>query len=127
MPERVLFLVDGFNLYHSVCQALADRRVTNAKWLDFNSFCRSLLVDVISFQPKADLARVSYFTALAHHVPDPGVVQRHRTFIAALESVGVDAVLGNFKQKQVKCRATCQQRFQTHKKKRPTSILQFLC
>jgi len=50
MAERVSFLIDGFNLYHSVCQALADGRVVHAKWLNSDSFCTSLLTDVVNFQ-----------------------------------------------------------------------------
>ena len=48
---------------------------------------------------------VYYFSALAHHAEKnhPGVVARHEKYITALESTGVQAELGRFKEKDASC------------------------
>ncbi len=40
---KTAFLVDGFNLYHSLDQAQGRPRVRNTKWLDLRAFCQSFL------------------------------------------------------------------------------------
>ena len=96
---RVAFLVDGFNLYHSVKSAERHLQSGPLRWLDLAGLCDTLLRSV--FGPTASLESIHYFSALARHLEarKPDVVRRHRTFIAALEHSGVEVHLANFKRK----------------------------
>ena len=103
MTNRVSFLIDGFNVYHSIKAALKDGGIKNAKWLDYTGFCQSFLGEVKEFGSPAAIARIHYFTALATHLSDPKIAARHRAYIAALTDRGVHVVLANFKQKNPRC------------------------
>lgn len=111
---RVSFLVDGFNLYHSIQDAVAESGV-GAKWLDIRAFCASYLPQL---GRDATLESVHYFSALATHlVPtNPGVVHRHEAFITALKHTGVEVELGRFKRKEVWC-PTCRRKILKHEEK----------
>lgn len=106
MTNRVSFLIDGFNLYHSICSAMADHKLARGKWLDIWRLCESFLN---VFGKDAIINKVYYFSALAKHISDAGAPLRHQVFIEALESTGVQTIMGKFKKKRIKCRATCQQ------------------
>jgi hypothetical protein len=60
MEKRVSFLIDGFNLYHSISQATQGDEFRKCKWLDLGQLCHSTLHIVDS---KAKIARIHYFTA----------------------------------------------------------------
>jgi uncharacterized LabA/DUF88 family protein len=114
--NRTSFLVDGFNLYHSVkdaARALGTGRGT--KWLDLRSLCSSYLGIVGG---TATLQGIFYFSALATHLEprDPNVTARHRTYIKCLEDSGVVVELSRFKKKEVTC-PTCQARTIRHEEK----------
>ena len=70
MSTSVRFLVDGFNLYHSLREV---RRKTGVecRWLDVRSLCESTLHTIGG---GAEIAQIDYFSALAR---DP-VAQRPR-------------------------------------------------
>lgn len=114
MPIRVTFLVDGFNLYHS----LRDAQLQTGKcykWLNIRSLCASYLQ---FFGKDAVLHDVYYFSAYAHHLTprDPDVVARHQTLVRALESTGVKPEMGHFKSKNVHC-THCQHDIVRHEEK----------
>lgn len=117
MTERVAFLIDGLNVYHSMKAALASGLVQHVKWLNYVAFCQSLLQDVVFFRSGSVLSSVNYFTALATHIPDCSLVQRHRMLIEVLDSLGTKSVFGNFKKKKVTCRAQCGLRFVAYEEK----------
>lgn len=96
---RVWFLVDGFNVYHSVKSAERHLGAGPLRWLDLWSLCQTLLRS--TFGPGWTLEGVHYFSALAKHLEarKPDILRRHRTFLAALESTGVEVTLGDFKRK----------------------------
>jgi len=106
---RVCFLVDGFNLYHSLCDL--ERDIGNGqiqapegslKWLNIDSLCASYMGAI---DPAVRGRTVFYFSALAHHCEkrSPGVVARHERFITALQTTGVVPILGSFKEKDIHC------------------------
>lgn len=100
--NRVSFLVDGFNVYHSAKEACADLGRVSTLWLDL----RSLLGSYISiFGRDASLTDIYYFSALAKHIDSkrPGTTKRHQDYIACLRSTGVKVQLGRFKSKEVWC------------------------
>lgn len=105
--NRVIFLVDGFNLYHAL---RADARYSKYKWLDLDKLCRCFVTRA------ARIERIYYFTALAQWNPDK--VKRHQTFIRALLTRGVQPVYGAFRVVDRQCRATCGRWYKTHEEKR---------
>jgi len=115
---RTAFVIDGFNLYHSLVEASASLRLPNetgTKWLDLHGLCESYLY---LFGKDATLAGVHYFSALAHHLEavKPGVVTRHQHYAEVLRATGVTVQFGSFKQKQVKCHR-CKKTFTRHEEK----------
>jgi len=101
MPNRVVFLVDGFNLYHSLRSAERLLRKPT-RWLDLRALCDSYLYILGG---GATLDAVYYFSAYAHHreAVSPGAVRRHQAYVAAIASTGVIPQLGQFKCKDLRC------------------------
>lgn len=114
--NRVCFLIDGFNLYHSLCSASKPEGSPCLKWLDLVGMCNTLTTS--TFPPPTIITGIHYFSALAHHreSENPGTVERHQAYIAALEATGVLVRLGNFKEKPGGC-LTCGARFMRHEEK----------
>lgn len=110
---RVAFLIDGFNLYHSLRDAEAQGG--SVKWLDLTAFCTSFLPQLGS---GARLGSIKYFTALATHLQhrDPQRVGRHQRYIQCLKDSGVEVVMGAFKRKKVYC-PRCGQYHWAHEEK----------
>lgn len=111
---RIAFLVDGFNLYHSLDEAQDKHRVA-AKWLDLKAFCSSFLQLIGT---NARLGPIHYFSALAVHMEDrkPGVTARHNLYLRGLRETGVEVELGQFKEKWIKC-GLCKREFKRHEEK----------
>ena len=89
---RVAFLVDGFNLYHSLVQAGSDLGAST-KWLDLRSLCQSYLY---TLGKTARLENIFYFSALATHrdAHRPGSSARHSSYVECLRSTGIIPELG---------------------------------
>jgi hypothetical protein len=102
--NRTAFLIDGFNLYHSVKEASTALHLGGAgtRWLNFHSLCASYLHLI---GRGASLEGVYYFSALARHLEaaKPDVTLRHRNYIECLKDTGVTVELGRFKEKHVHC------------------------
>lgn len=113
--KRAAFLIDGFNLYHSVCDALFDLPGSAMLWLDLHSLCSSYS-HLIGDGDKIKVERILYFSAFAYHKRDNAKVQRHRQYIKALESTGVEFVEGRFKPRPKKCKA-CGIKYTKHEEK----------
>jgi len=117
--KKVSFLVDGFNLYHSLKLAQhgfnQNGNPTGVKWLDLNSLCGSCLPLIGG---GAKLSSIYYFSALATHLAekDSGITERHAAYIKCLQATGVEVRLGRFKNKNVWCPA-CKTHFQAHEEK----------
>jgi uncharacterized LabA/DUF88 family protein len=97
--NRTVFLLDGFNLYHSTRDASRHSGGRSTKWLDIRGLCNSYLHMVGN---GAQLQDVYYFSALATHLEsaDPGKVHRHEAFISCLEDTGIKIEMGQFKRKR---------------------------
>ncbi len=102
---RVSSYIDGFNLYH----AIDELGRHDLKWLNLWQLC-------LMFAPRPDheLVAVDYFSAFATWRAD--AFARHRAFVKALETVGVSAVLGRFKEKDRHCHS-CQHAWKDHEEK----------
>ncbi len=96
------FLIDGFNLYHSLNDASKDFGLNGKgiKWLDIKMLCESYLHLV---DKNAQINNIYYFTALANYLIrfKPLKVEKHKKYIKALNSTGVIDCRGNFKKKTV--------------------------
>ena len=99
--NRVVYLVDGFNLYHSLLEAERSHG-RPLRWLDLSALCSSL---VHAVPGRAEFAGIVYFSALARHMEAarPGTVARHLRYLDALQATGVETVLSQFKRRQVRC------------------------
>ena len=104
--SRVICLIDGFNLYHSISEDLSLRQY---KWLDLQGFARSFL------RSGETLANLYYFTSLAHW--DPSKQEKHKRYIRVLRDRGVNVVYGKFKAKEETCRI-CHKDYSTWEEKR---------
>ena len=115
MTPRVAFLIDGFNLYHSVEKAGADLHGAPTKWLNVRGLCDDYLSRVGG---GAQTHSVHYFSAIARHMEahKPDVTARHRLFIEAISSTGVQIELGRFKKKRIVCDA-CGTSLKRHEEK----------
>jgi uncharacterized LabA/DUF88 family protein len=97
--NRVTFLIDGFNLYHSVVD-LGRIQKLRVKWLNIHSLCSSFLYLI---SQDAAIAEIYYFSAFAYHLNDPSVIKRHQDYIECLKSTGIIPEMGRFKPKDVIC------------------------
>ncbi len=82
--------IDGFNLYH----AIRDLKEPHYKWLNLHKLAGLLT------RPKSQVVvSVKYFSAFANHfatTPEVYKLRRHRAYVAALKSKGVECFMGNF-------------------------------
>lgn len=99
MREHTTFLVDGFNLYHSIRDIKRFSGGSWLKWLNVSSFCASFLHRI----GNADLKSIYYFSAYAYHLNNPNLIIRHETYLKCLEDTGVQTIMSRFKPKDVTC------------------------
>ena len=83
---KVVALFDGFNVYHSIRETFNDR--PDFRWLNLVKLSRSFV------KPGDDL-QVYYFTAYCSW--NTARKDRHKIYVRALMSEGVNVVLGRFK------------------------------
>lgn len=87
--KKVAVYVDGFNLYHG----LANLSKPHLKWLNLKSLAEKFID-----HSSESIEKVYYFSAVATFM-DKDTILRHRTYIEALETTGIEFVEGNFKDK----------------------------
>jgi uncharacterized LabA/DUF88 family protein len=102
MP-RIVAIVDGFNLYHSLAEEPAHHHL---KWLDIDKLLRTYF--------PVGLERVFYFTSPTPW--DADKVARHKILIRALESTGVEVVYGKFKDRDRTC-PKCHKHYKSREEK----------
>lgn len=80
--RQALWLVDGFNLYHSLrrCEAESGAKL---RWLNLWKLAENAQSSIGS---DCLLGAIGYFSALPHHLAteEPGRVERHEAYIRAL-------------------------------------------
>jgi len=62
--KKIIFLVDGFNIYHSILRLSRDTGYCT-KWLDIASLCKSY---IHLFGKDAELQSIYYFTAIPYYL-----------------------------------------------------------
>jgi hypothetical protein len=103
--KRILFFIDGFNVYHTLDDA---PKYHKYKWLDYSTLARR-------FVSKQDqIVGILYFTAYAHW--NPAKTARHQLLVRALMAAGVKVVFGKFKNRDHKCRL-CKGTYSTFEEK----------
>ncbi len=118
--NRTCFIVDGFNLYHSLVdlQKALGKGCPPVKWLDIDKLCRShisIAGRLSGIPDKAELSLIHYFSASPTHRSQDHV-NRHSLYTACLEATGVVVQLGRFKKKDVYC-GKCHRYFTAHEEK----------
>jgi len=101
---RVACYIDGFNLYH----AIDDLNKPHLKWIDLHALAESLC------RNDETLVKVAYFSAYATWLPDR--YARHRKYVTALESLGVECHMARFSERTVTCNS-CAATWKRHEEK----------
>ena len=102
---RVIFFIDGFNLYH----AIKSLQANHLKWLDLKTLCQNFAPS-----PQFTIENIHYFSAYATWLL--GAFHRHKIYLQALRSTGVVPVLGKFKKKDSGCKQ-CGSTWKSHEEK----------
>ncbi|MFZ0391696.1 MAG: NYN domain-containing protein [Calditrichia bacterium] len=112
---KTIFLIDGFNLYHSILEATHQKKGGSCKWLDIKSLCASYLHLIGN---KSYIEDIFYFSAFAYHLADkyPHKIKNHKIFVKALKSTGIKPVMGRFKRKIILC-PKCKSLIRKHEEK----------
>jgi len=95
---RVSCYIDGFNLYHAIDDMSRASRgeLNHLKWLDL---CKLMAVFTDDQIHKID--HIKYFSAYATWKPKQH--ERHQIYTKALASVGIQMIMGQFKEKEIYC------------------------
>ena len=101
--SRYCFYIDGFNVYYALQNGFQQ-----FKWLNYKKLAE------IVVGPKDTIAEVYYFSSYVTWKPNS--VLRHKKYIKALRSVGVEFVVGRFKPKTLKCHH-CLKDYNSHEEK----------
>lgn len=113
--SRVYALIDGFNFYHALDKF--DHGKTAAEVTQYQKYkwlcLRELVLQFI--KPEEELIGVRWFTAFPYW--DNAKRMRHQLYVTVMNSRGVEHVLGEFKSKEIECRATCRQTFSMREEK----------
>lgn len=99
--KKVIVLVDGFNLYHSIVD-LEVRETIKVKWLDINSLCNSYLY---LLGEDSVIEDIFFFTAFPYHriSINPDIINRHKKYLRCLKDTGLQIIYGRFKSKKSFC------------------------
>lgn len=109
--KKIVFLIDGFNLYHSIKKFIKENRKTNKyKWLDYKKLCSLFLKS-----QSEEIGEVILYTAYAYWRKN-NAAERHKVFIKAQQYNGVKVIFGKFKEKDRMCPA-CKDMIKQHEEK----------
>ena len=103
--SRIVFFIDGFNLYHAL---ISNPKYRKYKWLNYSKLAECFV------HSKDQIVKIFYFTSYATW--DQAKMARHKRFIAALESTGIETVRGKFKIRDKRCRI-CKRKYKIPEEK----------
>ena len=90
--ERVIFYIDGFNLYFGI----SSKKWTSLKWLDIRSLSYNLL------KSEQTIESINYFTARVRNSPEKE--KRQNTYLEALYiHSGINITYGRFQPNTITC------------------------
>ncbi|MFC1808327.1 NYN domain-containing protein [Candidatus Omnitrophota bacterium] len=107
--KRILVLIDGFNLYHSIADNKDHPELRKYKWLNLRK-----LVEPFVFRNKEEITRIVYFSAYAYWSREK--VLRHQTYVSALRTISVEPIISPFKLVERECQI-CKKKYKTHEEK----------
>jgi len=107
--KRILVLIDGFNLYHSIADNEYHPELAKYKWLNLRK-----LVEFFIVQSKEEITEIRYFSAYAHW--NRQKVLRHQTYVSALRTVGVEPIISPFRVVEKQCQE-CKKKYKTYEEK----------
>lgn len=100
--NRTTYLVDGFNLYHSLADAQRDYHGAQTKWLDLASLCRRFLPLIAQARgATASLEEIWFFSAPPTHRSQEKQA-RHALYVDCLQETGVHVSMAQFKRAKEK-------------------------
>jgi hypothetical protein len=105
MPKKVSFIVDGFNMYHSL-DTLQRATGAGVKWLDLMALCNRYLHAIRNkLGERVEVARIHYFSARPNFLNQrkPDTLARFDIYMEALRQSGVSVNLSEFKEKETTC------------------------
>ena len=101
--KRAVFYIDGFNLYHALP---SDKH----KWLDLSQLATQIVANT------EHVTNICYFTALCSW--NMGKRSRHQNLIDIYKDLGIEVILGRFKEVTVACNKAVSYRFCDHQYQR---------
>lgn len=114
--NKVVFLIDGFNVYHSLVDAQRDAKGSPTKWLNLKNLCTSYLPIVRQISnEKASLEQIYYFSAPPNYSYKKRI-DRYNLYIKCLKEHGIITELARFKAKDTFC-PNCKSYFVKHEEK----------
>jgi uncharacterized LabA/DUF88 family protein len=97
--KSIAFIIDGFNVYHSALDV--ETSIGHCvKWLNLDALCRSFLPLISN---EGIVTSIQYLSAYAFHTTTD-TVNRHKTFVKALESTGIEVMLHKFSETKKYCK-----------------------
>ena len=107
--DRVVFFIDGFNLYHSIIDYNSKKSTLfDYRWINLRKLSECFI------GKNTKLEKIYYFTALASW--NPQKVKRHQLYIKALLYNNISIIYGKFRKKTRKCRI-CHGIYKCHEEK----------
>ena len=103
--NRIVFFIDGFNLYHSLDCNVAYYKY---KWLNLDKLAHCFVTS------NDKIEKVFYFTTYATW--DQVKLVKHQIYVKALQFVGVEVVFGAFRYVDKTCRI-CRKQYKTFEEK----------
>lgn len=91
--NRILFIFDGFNIYHSIDE---NNNYHKYKWLDYYALANAFL------RKSDEITSVNYLTAYQTWKQDS--YRRHIDYVSALKTMGVNIILGRYKDRDRRCK-----------------------
>ena len=113
---KVIFLIDGFNLYHSVSDAEEDSDKTT-KWLNIKSLCVNHYLPMFgqSLNIRLELGEIFYYSAIPSHRRKE-TQEKHGLYMDVLRDSGITVNLARFQPKDIECRR-CNKEFKAYMEK----------
>jgi len=90
---KSIFFVDGFNLYHAIDKYFDHNTY---KWLNIRKLAEQFI------EADEEIKKILFFTA--YTIWNTDKIKRHKKYITALSSKGIEIVKGNFKKVEKKFR-----------------------
>lgn len=105
MNNRAVFFIDGFNVYHSIRDAIdiIHPKYHKYKWLNYYALAKCIARNKPPYID--DVKRVLYFTSFCDW--DTSKMKKHQILVKALQNEGVEVILGKFSPLMRTCKACC--------------------